>query len=109
MGSEQIDHIVGERLLAGRSSSGENIQIKIQLGVPRPYPDESGYECPFRIIGPDFDVTRWMGGLDSIQALHAALYIVPVYVRRVCDDRGIAGVHWAEAGDNLGFPIAPGG
>jgi hypothetical protein len=104
MGNKELEHIVGERELAATTASAERVGIKVQIGSPRRYPDETGYECPLRITGPGIDVTQWMGGLDSVQALQAALYIIPFYVNRVCQDRGFTNVHWTEVGDNLGFP-----
>lgn len=103
-----IDHVIAERSLTATTPSAQSIEIKVQVGAPTRYPDDSGYECPLQIMGPEIDIRQRMGGLDSVQALQAALYIIPFYVRRLCQDRGLADVHWQELGDNFGFPPAAG-
>jgi hypothetical protein len=101
--SNELDQVVGERSLGGQTASGEDVEVLIQLGMPRPFVDNTGYECPCRIVGPSFDTVSWTAGLDSIQALQLTLVMIGALVRRLCRDAGIT-VHWTMPGDDLGLP-----
>lgn len=67
---DDIGDVIAERRL---SVAGEDREIWIRIGKPRRFPDGVDYFCPYEILGLDLTRVMRAGGVDSMQALQAAI------------------------------------
>ena len=59
------------------------LDIRVKIGVPQHFPDdpeETDFYCPYQITGIGSEKVRYMGGVDSMQALILAIKILPVHL-----------------------------
>jgi hypothetical protein len=46
------------------------------MGRPKRFQDSAGFYCPYRITGSGDENIRYAGGVESMQAVQLALYII---------------------------------
>lgn len=100
---DDIGDVIAEReLLLSKGGSGARTVI-VKLGMPRQFPDGTGYYAPFQVTGVGSEKVRYAGGIDAIQAIQLAMKMVGAYVSALTNEGG--DLRW-EGGDNgdLGFP-----
>jgi len=103
METEAIGEVIAERVLRRSVNNAEPQDVVVRLGKPRPYPDGSGYFCPFEIIGLG-EPKIWFGaGLDAFQSLRLVLRHISALLHAYKRDRSLD-LFWEEPGDDLGFP-----
>lgn len=101
---ESLGDIVGVRKLYWVDEHEVSRSVQVLIGIPRPFPDSTGYYCPFQIVGLGSAEIRYAAGIDAIQALQLVMSMIGVTLRFLGE--GIGGrLRW-EAGDegDLGFP-----
>ena len=77
-------------------------KVRVEVGVPKYVSDDEAV-CPYRFTYKDKVFGHDTHGLDTFQALHLALKLLPLELRH--DGRLPLGrMYWQEAGDDMGFP-----
>ena len=52
--------------------------VRVRIGMPQPFPGSRGdYYCPYQITGVGAEKVKYVGGVDSLQALEMVLLILP--------------------------------
>ncbi len=91
----ELGMVIAERIL--EVPGHPNLDIRVKIGQPRPFPDdpeEKDFYCPYQITGIDDEKVRYMGGMDSMQALMLAIKILPVHLDLI--RRDYLGLRWLE-------------
>jgi hypothetical protein len=80
--------------------------VSVEIGKPEPFPDGNGCYCPFRITGLGYDLVRYAGGEDTVQALLLALQRIGTALYTSPEAKAGA-LSWACASSarDLGFPV----
>jgi Domain of unknown function (DUF6968) len=98
---DEIEEIIATRRLY---VTGTTEEIIVVLGKPKRSTDSLGYYCPYRIEGIGSEHIKYAKGLDEIQAIQEALFLIGVdlsymnqslggKLRWEGDDRGGLGFH----------------
>ncbi len=91
----ELGMVIAERIL--EVPGHPNLDIRVKIGQPRPFPDdpeEKDFYCPYQITGIGSEKVRYMGGMDSMQALMLAIKILPVHLDLI--RRDYLGLRWLE-------------
>ena len=56
--------------------SGSDKRVRVSIGKPEQFPDETDYYCPYQITGLGRQRVSYAGGIDGVQALILALEII---------------------------------
>jgi hypothetical protein len=98
---ENVGTIIATRKLA--LSNGKKVSVII--GRPKKFPDNSGYYCPYQIVGMGKEKVRYAGGVDGVQSLLLALNMIgaDLYTSK---EAKAGSLRWdgGEKGD-LGLPV----
>ena len=102
-----LGDIVGVRELSLKGESGVSECVQILIGTPRPFPDSTGYYCPFQIVGLGSAEIKYAAGIDAIQTLQLVMPMIVITLRSL-SEKIEGGLRW-EAGEesDLGFPEMP--
>ena len=94
----ELGEVIAERGLEGEHE-GRPITVTVKVGRPVPDPD-GHWTCPYRISSPVKERTFYAFGVDAVQALYLALYMIGAELRS-----GYKGLQlrWY-GGEELGFP-----
>ena len=78
--------------------------VSVFVGRPQPADDQSGFRCPFQVIGLGTQNAQFAQGHDAIHALQSALILIAASVNHLNNQLG-GRLRW-EGGRNgdLGFP-----
>ena len=103
---EDVGNVIAEREL--EITDGRTVRVLI--GQPQPFPDDGGsFYCPYQILGISnkniryTENVRYMGGVDSVQAL--VLTLQAVGAELYTSDEARAGTLTWLGQRNLGFPV----
>jgi hypothetical protein len=99
---DSIGEVIASRTLTTQGDGNATSEVTVLLGKPQQWPDQDDYFCPYQIKGAGDEKIRYMGGVDSFQALHLALSTLRVELevlnkhlagrlRWDCDDSGALG------------------
>jgi hypothetical protein len=100
---DSIGELIASRTLTIEADGNAiSEEVTVLLGKPQQWPDHDDYFCPYQIKGAGDEKLRYMGGVDSFQALHLALSTLRVELevlnkhlagrlRWKCDDSGALG------------------
>ena len=97
---DDIGEVVALRKLLLSEGDTANRTVIVKLGMPRQFPDATGYYAPFQVTGVGSVNVRYAGGIDAIQL---AMKMIGAYLSMLTNEGG--DLSW-EGGDNgdLGFP-----
>lgn len=104
-GDVRLGEVIAERRLEWAGGGPEDgVVVRIGRPVPDPEPG-SDWLCPVQIVGMHGDAVRAAHGVDAVQALVLALWMIDVDLRALQKDAGRA-LLWLEQ-DDLGFLLRP--
>jgi len=101
-----IEEIIATRTLdfAGEETPGRKVQVHI--GKPQVSKDSIGYYCPFQISGVGSEEVKYGKGIDGIQALQAALFLIAANLNYFNEQVGDK-LRWEGSSESdFGFPGA---
>ena len=99
-----IGTVIAERELAWTDRNGQNHRLKVEVGLPQPFNDSSGYFAPYQITGIGEDRIRYAAGIDAIQALQGVMVLIGADLFAINKECGQC-LSWLDASGDLGFPI----
>jgi hypothetical protein len=99
---DSIGELIAARTLTLLGVDNATSEVTVLLCKPQQWPDHVDYFCPYQIKGIGDEQIRYMGGVDSFQALHLALSSLGIELdalnkhlagrlRWECDDSGALG------------------
>ena len=95
--------VIAERRL--RVSGQPELDVRVRIGAPRPYPDERDYYCPYQVVGIGKQKVKYAGGVDALQALELAVWILPTELDAL--RQAHPGLGWLDASEgDYGFSRA---
>ena len=95
--------VIAERRL--RVTGRPELEVRIKIGVPRPYPDQRDYYCPYQVAGIGTEKVKFAGGVDALQALELAVWTLPTELDALRQD--YPGLGWLDAPEgDYGFSRA---
>jgi hypothetical protein len=104
MDFDNIGEIIATRILHVVDEQGHKRPVSLFIGKPQPATDSSGYECPYQVIGIGSQKTHLARGIDSIQALQAAMTLVGAHLHHLNGEVGGRLVWSGGPKGELGFP-----
>ena len=104
MDFDNIGEIIATRILHVVDEQGNKRPVSVFIGKPQPATDSSGYECPYQVIGIGSQKTHLARGIDSIQALQAAMTLVGAHLHHLNGEVGGRLVWNGVPKGELGFP-----
>ena len=99
-----------EEIIATRRFSivGEAQEIMVTIGKPQPDEDSVGYYCPFQISGVGLEKIKYAKGLDAVQALYGAMFLIGADLQFLSESLSKT-LRWeGDETGGLGFPEAIG-
>jgi hypothetical protein len=100
---DDLSDVIALRRLSLVEGSTEHKIVLVKLGMPRPFPDSSGYYAPFQITGIGSEKIKYAGGVDAIQALQLAMRMIGFDLDALNNDVG-GGLKWeGDDAGHLGF------
>jgi hypothetical protein len=104
MSFETIGEIIATRTLYLVDDDNSKRIISVFVGKPQPSEDQSGYRCPFQLVGIGNQKTQFAQGHDSIHALQSAMILIAANLNHLNDELG-GRLRWeGSRNDDLGFP-----
>jgi hypothetical protein len=94
--------VIATRSLKLLDASGGQSPVTIEIGAPYPFPDDTGYRCPIRVVGLGEDTVREIGGIDAVQALLLALRFLETTLPAFAQEAG-ARLVWEDDSEDLGL------
>ena len=103
MDFEVIGEIIATRRLYFVDDNDNKRTVSVFVGKPQPSPD-SGYHCPFQVIGIGSQETQSARGHDSIESLQSAMILIAARLNHLNNE--LSGrLRWDGGGKgDLGFP-----
>src|SRR6266496_3681883 len=100
---DDIGQAIAVRKLLLSEGDAADRTVLVTLGMPRQFPDATGYYAPFQVTGMGSEKVKYAGGIDAIQAIQLAMKMIGAYFSALADEG--TDLSW-EGGDNsdLGFP-----
>lgn len=99
----ELGTVIAERRL--RVAGHPELDVRVRIGAPRPYPDQRDYYCPYQVVGIGKEKIKYAGGVDALQALELAVWILPTELDAL--RRDYPGLGWLDApGGDYGFSRA---
>lgn len=97
-----LDDIIAHRDLDLLGADGQPVQ-RVRILVGRPFISENteSYFCPFQILGIGMNRVMRAGGVDSVQALQAALSNISNILWALNEEQKLA---WLGQPGDIGFP-----
>lgn len=71
---EKIEEVIATRNIL--STETRDRVITVFIGKPRQFPDATDYYCPYQIVGLGSEKVKYAGGVDAIQAIQLAMYMI---------------------------------
>ena len=104
-GEIRLGEVIAERRLEW-AGGGPGDGVLVRIGRPVPDPEPGGdWLCPIQIVGAHGDAVRAAYGVDAVQALVLALWMIDIELRALQKDAGRA-LLWLDRTD-LGFLPPP--
>jgi hypothetical protein len=80
-------------------------QVRLDIALPRRFPDSEDYMCPYRIVGLAEPREAFAGGVDSIQSFQLALHSVAAVLMGSTEYQSHQ-LYWLEPDErDLGLPV----
>jgi hypothetical protein len=78
--------------------------VRVIIGKPLPFPDSSGYYCPFQITGAGSEEIKYAAGIDAVQALQGVMVLIAADLEFQNEKLG-GKLHWeGDSRGGFGFP-----
>ena len=103
MDFDSVGEIIASRMLHVIDEDGNKRPVSVFVGRPEPSRDQTGYECPYQIIGIGSQKAYAGRGRDSIQALQDALTLLGQHLNTLSDELGGQLIWDGGAPGELGF------
>lgn len=100
---ENIGEQIAERELFLHNDP--SAKVLVRMGKPQPFPDSSGYYCPFQISGFGTERIFYGAGVDAFQAIELCFRIIGMKLAFISRDQGQQ-IRWeCDEQGGWGFPF----
>jgi hypothetical protein len=90
----ELGEVIAERRL--RVEGEPDRDVRVRIGRPRPFDaTESDFYCPFQVVGVGDERIHTTGGIDGVQALELAIWMLPTLLDEL--RRDCPGLGWEDA------------
>ena len=103
---DNIGEIIALRELYIGTEKEPEKKIQILIGKPQPFPDSSGYYCPFQILGVGPEKIKYAAGIDAIQSLQLVMVMLGATLQFL-DESLNRTLRWEGSSEgDFGFPTS---
>jgi hypothetical protein len=101
---DNLGEIIAERELYIGEEDAPEKRVQILVGTPQPFPDSSGYYCPFQIGGVGPEHIKYAAGIDAVQSLQLVMVMLGATLEFLNEEL-IGTLRWpGDSEGGFGFP-----